>query len=161
MEKQEIVFDGVSFSNGRWLTTQASSTNGHSEESDAIMKYDSGNSRGGNMTDRVDRLEKNLNLMESTLSRLNDTMLRIEGRFDLADHKFETVLSRFGSVDSRFDTISKSFSEKIDSASKLTQANIKTSATETKLAIILAIPAIIGVGTAIYKAIAYFSHVPA
>ncbi len=106
------------------------------------------------MTDRLERLENKVESMESTMSRLNESMIRIEGRFDMVDQRFETVLGKL-------DSANKSFGEKIEAASKLTAANIRTSAAETKLSIILAIPAIIGVGVAIYKAIGFFSHTPA
>ncbi len=131
--------------------------NQHKDDANVVWgdfpKHGGGNGGGEDMADRLDRLEKKVDPMESNFSRLSDTMIRIEGRFDMVDHKFETVLGKL-------EDANKGFSEKLDNAVSLTGAKINTSAAETKLSIILAIPAIIGVGMAIYKAIAYFSHTP-
>lgn len=92
------------------------------------------------MTRRIEKIEMKMNTLESSMSRMSETLIRIESKLDAVDLQFNAVNS------------------KIETATKLNDANIRSSAAETKLAIILAIPAIIGIGTAIFKILQFYSR---
>lgn len=62
------------------------------ETNKALLEHGSGNGGGGDMTERLDRLEKKVDSMESTLSRLNETMIRLDGRIELQSTKFASAL---------------------------------------------------------------------
>lgn len=64
---------------------------GQSYHDDRQSKYSNGDG-GGNMTERLARLEKKVDAMESTLSRLNETMIRLDGRIELQSTKFAGAL---------------------------------------------------------------------
>ena len=110
-----------------------------------------GHGGGGDMTDRLERLEKKVDSIEITLSRLNETMIRMDGKLDRIYDRFDVIEKRFDAVDKRFDSTSKSITEKVDNAGKLTEANTKTIIADAKLAIILAIPTIIGAAYTAYR----------
>ncbi|AKE12981.1 hypothetical protein XJ20_04475 [Serratia liquefaciens] len=107
--------------------------------------FDGGNGGGGDdMTERLERLEKRVDSIESVLTRLSDSMIRIEGKFDVIGMKFDNF-------DKRFDSTSKVLTDKIDSSVKLNESSTRAMVAEAKLAIILAIPAIIGAAYTAYR----------
>lgn len=106
--------------------------------------YGGGSGGGGDMTDRLERLEKKVDSMELSLSRLSEGVTRIEGKFDV-------IGMRFDNVDKRIESTSKTLTDKIDASVKLNESNLRASIAEAKLAIILAVPAIIGAAYTAYR----------
>lgn len=124
----------------------------------ASIKEDNSDQRGGgggggNMTERIERLEKKVEAIDSALSRLSESMVRIEGKFDVIALKFDGIDKKFDSITNsltdKIELSNKTISDKIDSSVKLNESTTRANIAEAKLAIILAIPAIIG---AVYTA---------
>lgn len=117
--------------------------------------YDGGSGGGDDMTERLDKLEKKVEAIDSTLSRLSESMIRIEGKFDVIALKFDGIDKRFDSTSKslteKIESSNKSLTDKIESSAKLNESNTRAIVAEAKLAIILAIPAIIGAAYTAYK----------
>lgn len=122
----------------------------------AVIKEDnSGSGGGGNMNERLERLEKKVEVIDSTLSRISESMIRIEGKFDVIALKIDGIDKRFDStnkyLNEKIESSNKILTDKIDSSSKLNESNTRAIVADAKLAIILAIPAIIGTAYTAYR----------
>lgn len=110
---------------------------------------------GGNMTERIERLEKKVEAIDSALSRLSESMVRIEGKFDVIALKFDGIDTKFDSttksITDKIESSNKTLNEKIDSSAKLNESTTRATIAEAKLAIILAIPTIIGAAYTAYR----------
>lgn len=58
-----------------------------------------GNGGGGDMTERLERLERKVDSIELTLSRLNETMLKIDARFDNVHIRLDGIEKSLADVD--------------------------------------------------------------
>lgn len=122
---------------------------------DNERSFGDGNGGGGNVTERLERLEKKVDSIESVLSRLNESMIRIEGKFEVIALKFDAIDNQFDntkkSITEKIESSNKIQNDKIDSSAKLNESNTRAIVAEAKLAIILAIPAIIGAAYTAYR----------
>ncbi|WP_380177766.1 hypothetical protein [Kalamiella sp. sgz302252] len=54
--------------------------------------YSDGNGGGGDMTERLERLEKKVEAIDSTLTRLNESIIRLDYKIDLQSTKLTSAL---------------------------------------------------------------------
>lgn len=134
-------------------------TNGQSTDDGREYKHGDGNGGGGDMTERLVRLEKKVDSMESTLSRLNESMTRMESKVELQSVKFTGALElQSHKLSSALDLQAQKLSGALElQAQKLTDAIDKQSIIfdgklkDQKLSIILWILGLPSLVFAIYK----------
>ncbi|MBP0998870.1 hypothetical protein [Serratia fonticola] len=121
--------------------------------------YGGSNGGGGDMTDRLDRLEKKVDSMESALSRLNESITRMDSKVELQSVKFTGAIElQSNKLASSLDLQAQKLSSALElQAQKLTDAIERQSIIfdgklkDQKLSIILWILGLPSLVFAIYK----------
>lgn len=67
-------------------------TDGHGIDNERSLEHGGGNGGGGNMTERLEKLEKKVEAIDSTLSRLNESLIRLDSKIDLQSSKLTGAL---------------------------------------------------------------------
>jgi archaellum component FlaC len=65
---------------------------GHGIDNERSLERGGGNGGGGNMTERLDKLEKKVEAIDSTLIRLNESLIRLDSKIDLQSSKLTGAL---------------------------------------------------------------------
>lgn len=67
-------------------------TNRQNNESGASFDHGSGDGGGGDMTERLEKLEKKVESIDSTLVRLNESLIRLDSKIEIQSSKLTGAL---------------------------------------------------------------------